>query len=611
MNLMKKTYLSTAMAVALAGATVAPVGASTLSINNLGDAGIIPYYTVRDGWMTDFYIINTSGKTVAAKIRYHEALNSREVLDFIVVLSPYDMISAYVTDSAKGPVLMFPAQSESSCVVPIPDGRNAATGYGGSLPFSALRYTGAYDDTGAAAGQFYDIDRAREGYFTVVEMGTSDKFKVPGTVAYNSLHPNNSGKPRDCLAVENAFRVENIADTYNEFDRNENNLKIGWSLTNVGRGTQGSNTAVMIANFGTAESDLAPTLTSQLVGTADSAELAALEAAAAAATKARKGYETQVAQATGGVCKLPDPTGCSTTVVANYDALLTAETEAYIAVQTFVGSNADKPRNLISAQDPIFEEQPDLNSGDRTAYWIDEDENNPVVVTAGYWAGVDAVTALLMHTSAINEWANNPQAGSASDFVLTAPTKHYYVDRLFSGSVTESYAPFLGGEFMDEGGQSCDRVTVDYLNNDEVGTLDPVLPSPSPEYNLCYEVNVLHGSNTTSVLRSELAIPVDMSLLANTPDWNGWMKVNFRYDGVKAPGTDQRTHNASWASAAGLVPPYNHYSGGLTQYGLPIIGFNIKERDMGVAANAYSGITPHSYEGASGEANGMPTGDAK
>ena len=36
--------------------------------------------------------------------------------------------------------------------------------------------------------------------------------------------------------------------------------------------------------------------------------------------------------------------------------------------------------------------------------------------------------------------------------------------------------------------------------------------------------------------------------------------------------------------------------GRVVQFGLPYIGFNIKERDMGVAANAYSGIIPHSYE---------------
>jgi hypothetical protein len=283
-----------------------------------------------------------------------------------------------------------------------------------------------------------------------------------------------------------------------------------------------------------------------------------------------------------------------------------------------------RARNLISAQDPVFEEEPDLDSGDKNAYWIDEDEDNPVAISAGYYTSHRAVTALLMRTAAINEWASNPVTGSASDFVLTAPTKHFYVDRLFSGDPTDSKKPFLGGEFKDEGGQSCDTVTVDYWNNDEVGTLDPVLPSPSPEYNLCYEVNVLHGSLTDSVLGSELAIPVDMDLLPITKDWNGWMKVNFWYDGVSAPGVSVRKHYSDkGAHAASLLPPkqyektalldqspngFGHWSGTLIQYGLPIIGFNIKERDMGIAANAYSGIIPHSYEGATGEKCGHHCG---
>ncbi len=144
MNLAKKTYLSMAMSVAMAGiGAPAYVGAVTLSQDLIGDVGIVPYYTMRDGWTTDFNIVNTGNNTVAAKVRFHEGRNSREVLDFIVVLSPYDQINFYaVEDPSLGPVIRFPGtNSEKTCVVPIPNGRlPRADGVGGTLPFSAVDF---------------------------------------------------------------------------------------------------------------------------------------------------------------------------------------------------------------------------------------------------------------------------------------------------------------------------------------------------------------------------------------------------------------------------------------------------------------------------------------
>lgn len=627
MTSMKKSYLSTALAAALIGGVAAPASAVTLSPTLLGDAAVVPYYTVRDGWMTDFYIINTSAKTVAAKVRFHEALNSREVLDFIVVLSPYDMISAYIADTADGPQLNFPANSESSCVVPIPNGRNATSGYGGTLPFSALRYTGSYDDTGDARADPYTIDRAREGYFTIIEMGTSIDFDDnttadgdPISVAYNSMHVD--GLPRNCLAVENAFRVENILPTYDEFDRSENNLKVGWSVTNVNRGTQGSDSATIFANFGTESSVLRQTSVSRLKSASADANVKAALAVEAKAAAALQLYIDQVRDA--GICDLDkDPTTCLANIRATYTGLQQALADASLARQIAV-DNADlvnllPVRNLISAQDPVFEEEPDLGMGDLQAYWIDADENNPVAITAPYEFGFDAITALLMHTAAINEWASNPNTGAASDFVLTSPTKHFYVDRLFTDSTTKSYQPFLGGEFKSEGGQSCDTVLVDYWNNDEVGTLDPVLPSPSPEYNLCWEVNVLHANATDSVLGAINSIAVTFPALAGQPDWNGWMRVNLadngnrsanarhhdslggRKDKAFAMSLEQRSYvrdglMAEVDAERRPMPGPQLWSGEIRQFGMPYIGFSIKERDMSIPSNAYSGIIPHSYE---------------
>ncbi|MCG6862844.1 MAG: hypothetical protein LJE70_16430, partial [Chromatiaceae bacterium] len=266
MNLFKKTYLSTALAAVLAGGGVPGyVGAVTLSQDNIGDVGIVPYYTMREGWSTDFYIINTSNHATAVKVRFHEARNSREVLDFIVVLSPYDMFNAFATlDAVKGPVVKFPSgNSEKTCVVPIPTDR--VGGVGGYLPFSDFEYVGAnYDNWPPGYPEAYNqyplgtLDRTLEGYFTVIEMGVSPE----GPVYEASI-------AKDCETIENAFRAENIIPTYEEFERNMNNLKVGFSLTNFLVGTQGSGSATMLANFATNRSAIAHTLTSIEAGAVD------------------------------------------------------------------------------------------------------------------------------------------------------------------------------------------------------------------------------------------------------------------------------------------------------------------------------------------------------
>jgi hypothetical protein len=263
---MRKTRISVALAAALAG-----VGASTQvmavnkSADDIGDAFIGPYYTTRGGWSTDFTVINTSNSTVPIKVRFHEANNSRDVLDFIVVLSPQDMVQAIVQEGPNGPRLSFPAQGETSCVVPQPTGR-APNGSGGYFDFSNASYTGENQDYPQNADNdevYGSIDRAREGYFTIIEMGAA----IPGVeddqnyvVPYNSNHAH-----LDCAAVIAAFNKgpnnATILKTYEEFERNVNALKASYSLTNIARGVQGSSEMVTLANFATTYSLLNPTPT--------------------------------------------------------------------------------------------------------------------------------------------------------------------------------------------------------------------------------------------------------------------------------------------------------------------------------------------------------------
>ncbi len=90
---MQKTMmksLTMAVGIALGGLGVLPSAQAVyVSANNLGQALIFPYYTVRGGWMTLFGVTNTSALTVAVKVRFREAYNSRDVFDFNIILRSY------------------------------------------------------------------------------------------------------------------------------------------------------------------------------------------------------------------------------------------------------------------------------------------------------------------------------------------------------------------------------------------------------------------------------------------------------------------------------------------------------------------------------------------
>ena len=104
------TFSKKSLHVALAGlSTLGLAGAAEavmVNPNGLGQVLIYPYYTVRNGYNvagvsaapfnTLLSIVNTTTSTKAVKVRFREGKASKEVLDFNVFLSPYDMWTAAV-----------------------------------------------------------------------------------------------------------------------------------------------------------------------------------------------------------------------------------------------------------------------------------------------------------------------------------------------------------------------------------------------------------------------------------------------------------------------------------------------------------------------------------
>ncbi len=209
MKLFKKSTMSLALTAAMVGgvamtqqANAAPQmagGAAApahVSVNGLGQALIYPHYTVNSGWQTNINVVNTS-KThaVAVKVRFRESENSRDVLDFNLVLSPNDKWSGYVKEAGAG-VSLFTA--DRSCTVPAIPSSGApfsADGYSFTNPNPAQQ---SFKDSGSQTAA-----RMKEGYAEIIPMAWSDV--TTDAVFAGALHNQATGNPASCGAVRNAF----------------------------------------------------------------------------------------------------------------------------------------------------------------------------------------------------------------------------------------------------------------------------------------------------------------------------------------------------------------------------------------------------------------------
>src|SRR5688572_6560925 len=90
---MKKNSLTTALLAGLAGAAGLATTAHAVNLNpdGLGQALVYPYYTVNGGNQTVLTVVNTADNVKAVKVRFLESRNSREVIDFNLYLSAFDV----------------------------------------------------------------------------------------------------------------------------------------------------------------------------------------------------------------------------------------------------------------------------------------------------------------------------------------------------------------------------------------------------------------------------------------------------------------------------------------------------------------------------------------
>lgn len=634
-----KLHMAMAMAVALggvgAGLFTPTASAVNLSQKGIGDVLIFPYYTVRgpdtQRWTTLLGITNTSASVLAVRMRFRESRNSRDVLDFIVLLSPFDQFSGTVVYDATTGARFVPAgwgtaTPETTCIVagngtggPI---YNSATGPNG-LPFKTESYTGSNYDGGPTTSADA-LDRLREGYVEAIVMGHIDPAVFPGAISAAVTHAP-LGAPSGCEAAYNAFRggidpatgAPRILATARQFGEPINALKGTYNLINTARGVGAGGSPVALANFvAVSGNDATPAPNRPLCTRMFLEPINNFQS--------RRNFNWNPAQP--GVVA-PDVAVHTVTDCPNL-----------IAPQQQPDFN--EPSLADAYPSVVFEWSDDDPSGNSTGFatgylmgpnfgpggWNAPGPGN--LNTRDYGFGFLAVSEALRATALVNGWTNgttNP-LGATTEWVVTHPTKAFFVDANLSTSAAVNPQRFpiqaqaipgttISTNYVGEmaippfttifGGplaQACTQVGITLLDRDEgASNYDPDI-SPGTYFDLCYEANVVRFT--------------DSAALANNGDVLGSKSVLNLAPYVAQSATNAKIRPnplAGWmwmnlAAAASADLTTAPLTASLLGNGLPAIGFAITQRTPpGGAQAAFGTLVDHSYLGR-GEITAINTG---
>lgn len=188
------------------------------------------------------------------------------------------------------------------------------------------------------------------------------------------------------------------------------------------------------------------------------------------------------------------------------------------------------------------------------------------------WAGgnADPVSAVLMHDQVMNVYVDDVATRSGTDWVITFPTKRFYV-QTGTGS-----APRLFQRNFNDGSGSCDDVSLGIYDREERTSSTPQNfspPPPNPVNAVCWEANVLTFNNS-NVLASTNNVNLNVSALSFE---HGWLNVGF-FPGTVTGLVHQLGNAATSITTIGgaTTAPAAH-----TYFGLPVVGFEVESYTNG------------------------------
>lgn len=481
MNVFKRKSIYLAVAASLGAVGVAgTASAVNVNTNGMGQVLIYPYYTVRGGTDTYISVVNTTNSAKAVKVRFTEGKNSREVLDFNLYMSARDMWTGAIVNTTNGAKLITADNSCTYPAIPKPAGQDFVNyGYSGAV------VEGIVDAGGD--GEVQTLDRTREGYFEIIEMGVITNTALAAAVTHNS-----AGVPANCALVQNASL----------------NMSVTAPSANIG------------------------------------------------------GQSPAVAAPAGGLAGTASLLNVAAGTDFGYDPVALSDFNN-VGIWYAAGDIRPDMKNAFPATSRVFK------AG--------------AVITTN-WAGsgisaaadaVNAVSAVLMHDNIINEYVLDTTTLSGTDWVVTMPTKRYYVP-VDNGSapLQTVYAPFVE-PFYTNG--ACEVVDISYWNREEqtvVGTIDFSPPPPgAAASSLCWESTVVTFNNA-AVLGSSNSVNIPVNFE------NGWARLGF-------------AQTYSSLAAGGNVPVGVH-----TYIGLPTVGFMVQDfvnGNVGGVLSNYGGNFNHKY----------------
>ncbi|WP_295431761.1 hypothetical protein [uncultured Thiodictyon sp.] len=567
MTTFNRTKTAAAVSALLAGMALAPANAVELAGNGLGDVAETSYYTVRAGQQTNISLVNTSGDyVVAVKVRFRQAADSRDVLDFNVFLSPNDVWTATVGLNA-GTGLPWVQTTDLSCTTPtvMPKG-TANTPANRQLGFVVV-------GSNANGAQIKQVDfvtgsnpLSTEGYIEIVEMGVA--------VPKSDIYPDASLLAS--WAVSTSRNCANLASVYPPTLRPI--LVTGSQARQAPPGI----TATCNADTNTGPTSLYqwPFIPSR--GAAASGTTA-FQAEFCEPLNVLKVASNIVRTNTGIVFDAP------VTTFANFFSP-TAGSENQLApnANDLMGWTPQQVRPNLVDGSPAGATRSPLTGGivgDPTNPALSSQVFNGVPRTAGFTYSsaspiptVDAVGSLITTYEVDNEWWANNGVLPATGWVVNFPTKHHYgvqpsatTDDPFFGVYPRSYVyygPFAVG--TNQG--SCQPVGLTYWDREEKEVVGIVEPSPPSGRCLPLEVSTISFRTGTNYFSSQnpntFAIQLGFS--------SGWAALGF-------------TSAGSIVSSITIATPVSY-----TFSGLPTIGFSATTIANGAINASYN--TPHAYQ---------------
>jgi hypothetical protein len=182
---------------------------------------------------------------------------------------------------------------------------------------------------------------------------------------------------------------------------------------------------------------------------------------------------------------------------------------------------------------------------------------------------VDAVSAVLMHDSVMNEYITDPGTQSNTDWVVTMPTKNQYVN-VGTGSANPPFQRNFNGT---KG--ACDDIQIDFWDREEKKNSTPggfSPPQPGVTASLCWEANVI-TFKSAGVLGSTNSNFLDVNSKGFI---NGWAQLTFIYTNALLIGGPTNAVGVQ----NGVGTPFSAASA--TYAGLPVVGFAVQSYNNNV-----------------------------